>query len=635
MNSGKNETNANPNNNDATAAYKAASTSTATKTVLKYSEKNPNMYGSAQTTEITQIYAENNKKYYQNNASGGDSANDSNNDYFLSNQLNEISLSNSIELNYFVFHNDKESVLKYIEKYKKKLEQSSRSSLSADKNNNNNSSGSSSLKVTLSDYLSIRDVHGNTPLHIATMMGHSEILKILLENGAVTKCRNKNMWTPLNEAISFGNREMIKSVLEKFEIEVEKIVKNSKPKILSALKVMDDFYVEITWNFESWIPIVSRFLPSDICKLYKHGAKLRLECTLGDIAVRNNAAMNNENGIAPAQPTTTPFNWQRGDFTFLFDIETIGNKNNSIVFLDNKRKTFVCVDKNALQEENIKEMHDYEKEVDMLLSREMLFLKLQTKTAAFLPTQSGWFIKKDKIEQVNGYTCQFYDVNGLFIVSKLRSEHMSEEELKLRAEKQKKVQEQLTRSKSSLDSKQLTSSHSSHAKLNSVDNLTDLESVEGNSDDFDENIEYRPSLPPPEKPNVTWNEYINSNEGKHPTLGRALRCKESKKEFKAQLAMSEEFPLTIKDLNELLDALVPLAKFRKLKEFINLKLPPGFPVKIDIPIVPTVTAKVSFKNFNKNYAFNEKLFKIPDEYVEEESVLDKLLVKDKKTSNGQ
>jgi ankyrin repeat domain-containing protein 13 len=303
---------------------------------------------------------------------------------------------------------------------------------------------------------------------------------------------------------------------------------------------MDDFYVEITWNFESWIPIVSRFLPSDICKLYKHGAKLRLECTLGDIAVRNTTA-SNESGVAAANSSTTPFNWQRGDFTFIFDIESLGDKTNSVVFMDNKRKTFVNIDKNALQDEmeKIKELEDYEKEVDMLLSREMLFLKLQTKSAAFLPTQTGWFIKREKIEQVNGYTCQFYDVNGLYIVSKLRSEHLSEEEMKKRAEQQKKVQEQLTRSKSSSLDRNNKESNSSYNKINSVDNLTDMEKIDENSSigDFEDAIEYRPSLPSPPKTNITWNEYINSEEGKHPVLGRPIRCKESRKEFKAQLAM--------------------------------------------------------------------------------------------------
>lgn len=70
------------------------------------------------------------------------------------------------------------------------------------------------------------------------------------------------------------------------------------------------------------------------------------------------------------------------------------------------------------------------------------------------------------------------------------------------------------------------------------------------------------------------------------------------------------------DLNKLLDALVPLAKFRKLKEFINLKLPPGFPVKIDIPIVPAISAKVCFQNFKKQPP-SKSLFEVPKDYKEE------------------
>ena len=53
---------------------------------------------------------------------------------------------------------------------------------------------------------------------------------------------------------------------------------------------------------------------------------------------------------------------------------------------------------------------------------------------------------------------------------------------------------------------------------------------------------------------------------------------------------------------------------------------------LDIPIVPTVTAKVSFKNFSKNKSFDQNLFKIPSDYTEEESVLDKILNKEKNKS---
>jgi hypothetical protein len=48
---------------------------------------------------------------------------------------------------------------------------------------------------------------------------------------------------------------------------------------------------------------------------------------------------------------------------------------------------------------------------------------------------------------VNGYNCQFYDINNLFIVSKVRSEHLSEEELKKNEERHKKLKEQLMKSK--------------------------------------------------------------------------------------------------------------------------------------------------------------------------------------------
>jgi hypothetical protein len=37
--------------------------------------------------------------------------------------------------------------------------------------------------------------------------------------------------------------------------------------------------------------------------------------------------------------------------------------------------------------------------------------------------------------------------------------------------------------------------------------------------------------------------------------------------------------------------------FQKLRDFIEMKLPPGFPVKVDIPVLPTVSARVTFHDF--------------------------------------
>ena len=45
---------------------------------------------------------------------------------------------------------------------------------------------------------------------------------------------------------------------------------------------LGDFVVDLKWDFTSWLPLVSRILPSDICKISKKGACIRLDTTLVD-----------------------------------------------------------------------------------------------------------------------------------------------------------------------------------------------------------------------------------------------------------------------------------------------------------------------------------------------------------------
>lgn len=147
--------------------------------------------------------------------------------------------------------------------------------------------------------------------------------------------------------------------------------------------------------------MISRFLPSDVCKLYKSGRQLRLDCTLGDLAAKSASGSRSGDSAAngsSGSSSTSPFSWQRGDLTFLFDVEKIGDKN-SIVFMDNKKRTFCFVDKkedgaddNTLGGLGEFDEQDIEKEIDMLLGREMIHIKLDTKQANFLPTQVSQFI---------------------------------------------------------------------------------------------------------------------------------------------------------------------------------------------------------------------------------------------------
>lgn len=399
-----------------------------------------------------------------------------------------------------------------------------------------------------------KDRHGNTALHLAVMLGRKECVQLLLKYDAPVKVKNGLGWTVLAEAVSYGNRPTISSLVRKFRQQSREQMESRRPNLVKALNQIGDFYMELKWDFQSWVPLVSRILPSDICKIYKCGANIRLDTTLVDFS---------------------DMRWERGDISFIFN----GNasRNQSLTVLDNVLKVY----QNVKYEESEIEIED---EVDLLMSTDILSAQISTKNIHFMRAQSGWIFREDKKELVAGqYESELYSVHGLVLESRKRREHLSHDDL----QKNKALLESFTKG--------------------------------SNNQNFDQHgvPVRRTSLSPPPDKSVTWDEYLTADVNNYARLGRELVYKESTKSFKATIAMSSDFPLSVEMLLNVLEVIAPFKHFSKLRDFITFKLPNGFPVKVEIPILPTITAKVTFQQFEFRDNMTNELFTTPREYTED------------------
>uniref|UniRef100_A0A914XRY3 Ankyrin repeat domain-containing protein 13C n=1 Tax=Plectus sambesii TaxID=2011161 RepID=A0A914XRY3_9BILA len=389
------------------------------------------------------------------------------------------------------------------------------------------------------------DMHGNTALHLSIMLGHKEATSLLLAHNAPVKAKNMQGWNCLMEAVSYGDRIITSSVLRKLKSQSRDSMASRKPHLLRMLSELGDFYLELKWDFHSWIPLLSKMLPSDLCKIYKWGTCLRLDTTLVDFNDRT---------------------WERGDISFIYD-STAEKPHEQLVILDNKAKVYQRI----RHEESDAELDE---EVDVLMSSDIVSAQMSTKPITFQRAMGGWIFKHERTEQVGDYTADFYSVEGMALETRKRREHLSAEDIK----KNKAIVQSLT---------------GGHTVV---------------EDEF-RNLQHRKSLPPPGRMPTTWEEYIGAAPGLPPPLGRAQVLKQNSKHFKATVAMSEEFPLEVETLLDILEIVAPFKHLDKLRRFCQVRLPPGFPVRVEIPLLPTISAKVTFQKLVFRKDLTAKMFK--------------------------
>ncbi|KAG9339571.1 hypothetical protein JZ751_023462 [Albula glossodonta] len=336
------------------------------------------------------------------------------------------------------------------------------------------------------------DPRGRTPLHLAVSLGHLESVRVLLRHNAEVTKENAKGWTA---STALGG----------------------VPELLCKIRESPDFYMEMKWEFTSWIPLVSRVCPSDVCRIWKSGANIRVDATL----------LGFEN-----------MTWIRGRRSYIFRGDD--------------------------------SMQPAEQEVAKRLTTPIVNTYLDTHHIAFERNKSGiWGWRTEKTEVVNGFEAKVFTVNNVNVVIRTRTEHLTDEE-KARIKDERNVLESL---------------------LGTVEQHF---SAQG-----DLTMEYATATNPTA---ITPEEYFNPDfDLKDRDIGRPIELTIRTQKFKATLWMSEEHPLSlVEQVTPIIDLMARTSThFARLRDFVALKFPPGFPVKIEIPLFHVLNARITFGNVNK------------------------------------
>ncbi|NXT14368.1 AN13B protein, partial [Prunella fulvescens] len=416
------------------------------------------------------------------------------------------------------------------------------------------------------------DPRGRTPLHLATTLGHLECARVLLKHGADVGKENRSGWTVLQEAVSTRDLELVQLVLRYRDYQraikrlagipvlLEKLRKVPAPAGLRGCShgapltplcspQAQDFYVEMKWEFTSWVPLVSKICPSDTYKVWKSGQNLRVDTTLLGF---------------------DHMTWQRGNRSFVFR----GQDSSAVVMEIDHDRRVVYSETLALaghdQEVLLAAVQPTEEQVMGRLTAPVVTTQLDTKNIAFERNKSGilgW--RSEKTEMVNGYEAKVYGASNVELITRTRTEHLSDQHK--------------------------GKSKGCKTPLQSFLGIAEQHVGPNNGTLITQTLSHaNPTAITPE-------EYFNPNfELGNRDMGRPMELTTKTQKFKAKLWLCEDHPLSLcEQVAPIIDLMaISNALFAKLRDFITLRLPPGFPVKIEIPIFHILNARITFGNLN-------------------------------------
>ncbi|OQS02687.1 hypothetical protein THRCLA_04954, partial [Thraustotheca clavata] len=139
--------------------------------------------------------------------------------------------------------------------------------------------------TTGSSLLEEQDEAGNTPLMLAlrsVQPMQEDIVNLLLKYGASCHTKDHIGWTCIQNATLCDNDRLMANVFVHAEKQTYNQLMAKSTDFYNVLQDVPDFYVEIRVELTSWVPLVSLALPSDVLRIWKKGSNIRCDFSIKD-----------------------------------------------------------------------------------------------------------------------------------------------------------------------------------------------------------------------------------------------------------------------------------------------------------------------------------------------------------------
>ncbi|MQM12293.1 hypothetical protein Taro_045211, partial [Colocasia esculenta] len=248
-----------------------------------------------------------------------------------------------------------------------------------------------------------RDVpNRETPLHLAVRLKDPISAEILMSAGADWSLQNEQGWSALQEAVCTREDTIAMIIARHYQPLAWAKWCRRLPRIVSSISRIRDFYMEITFHFESSvIPFIGRIAPSDTYRIWKRGPNIRADMTLAGF---------------------DGFRIQRSDQTFLFLGEGLSSDDGnlslapgSLIVLAHKEKEIT----NALEGAGARPTEAEVAHEVALMSQTNMYRPGIDVTQAELIPHLNWR-RQERTEMVGHWKTKVYDMLHVMVSVKSR-----------------------------------------------------------------------------------------------------------------------------------------------------------------------------------------------------------------------